>query len=50
VVNTSAFTARATADPGFVHLDMLVRAAAEAPPSQLPNVGSWPGGGSRLSR
>ena len=40
VVNTSAFTARATADPGFVHRDMLVRAAAEAPPSQLTNVGS----------
>jgi hypothetical protein len=34
VVNTSAFTERATADPSFVHRDMLVRAAAEAPPFQ----------------
>jgi len=30
VVNASVFAARGTADPGFVHLDMLVRAAADA--------------------
>jgi hypothetical protein len=30
VVNASAFTACPTADPGFVYLDMLVRAATDA--------------------
>ena len=30
VVNASAFAACPTADPGFVHLDMLVRAATDA--------------------
>ena len=30
VVNTSAFAACPTADPGFVHLDMLVRTATDA--------------------
>ena len=30
VVNASAFAACPAADPGFVHLDMLVRAAADA--------------------
>src|ERR1019366_9998066 len=30
VVNASAFAACPTADPGFVHLDMLVRVAADA--------------------
>ena len=30
VVNASAFAACPTADPGFVHLDMLVRAAPDA--------------------
>ncbi len=30
VVNPSAFPACPTADPGFVHLDMLVRVATDA--------------------